>query len=100
MPFTVADPLTKLWKEVEDVEQLSIASNSPYSTTQLMNIALKVIKSTSDYQRGLSDWYALPTVNHTWLNLKRHFQSARQNLKKSEEWGPTRSRFPFREPPH
>ena len=31
MAFTVADPLTKLWKEIEDIEQISIVSNSPYS---------------------------------------------------------------------
>ena len=83
MDFTVADPLTKLWKEVEDIEALSIAASAKYSEQQLVNIALHVIKSTRDFERGLNDWYVLPTQNQTWLHLKTHFQSARRNLKKS-----------------
>ena len=83
MDFTVADPLTKLWKEVEDLEALSIASASPYTQQQLVNIALQVIKSTRDYERGINDWYALPVANQNWLRLKAHFQTACQALKKS-----------------
>ena len=82
MEFTVSDPLTKLWKEIEDIEQLSTAASSPYSQRQLINIALHVIKSTNDFQQGLHDWYNLPVVNQTWLRLKQHFQTARRNLKK------------------
>ena len=82
MQFTVADPLIKLWKEVENIEQISIAASSPYSQQQVINIALHVIKATNDYQQGLHDWYGLPAVNQTWLRLKQHFQTARRNLKK------------------
>ena len=82
MQFTVSDPFTKLWKQIEDIGQLSTAENSPYTQNQLVNIALHVIKSTNDYERGLSDWYALPTVNQTWLTLKQHFQKARRDLRK------------------
>ena len=82
MNFTISDPFTKLWKDVEDIEQFSTAAASPYSQTQLINIALHVIKSITDSQRGLSDWYALPTAGQMWLNLKIHSQTARQNRKK------------------
>ena len=67
MDFTVANPLTKLWKEVKDLEALSIASASPYSPQQVINIPLQVIKSTRDYERGINDWYALPAANQDWL---------------------------------
>ena len=73
---------TKIWKEIEDIEQLSTATSSPYSQQQLINIALHVIKSTNDFQQGLHDWYNLPAANQTWLRLKQHFQTARRNLKK------------------
>ena len=82
MAFTIADPLTKLYKEVEDLEQLSIAANSRYTRTQLINIALQVIKGTNDYTRALEDWYCLPLLNQTWINLKSHFQEARRTMKK------------------
>ena len=53
--FTTADPLTKLHKEIEDLKQSSIAVNSRYSHTQLINIALQFIKNTSDFIRALED---------------------------------------------
>ena len=84
MQFTVSDPLTKLWKEIEGIQQLSTAASSPYSQQQLINIALHVIKDTRDYQQGLNDWYTLPAMNQTWLRLKGHFQTACRNLKKGE----------------
>ena len=40
MEFNVSDPLTKLWKEIEDIEALSIAVASPYSQQQITNAAL------------------------------------------------------------
>ena len=58
--FTISDPFTKLWKEVKDIKQLSTSGTSSYYQTQLINIALHVIKSANNYQRGLIDWYALP----------------------------------------
>ena len=85
MEFNVSDPLTKLWKEIEDIEALSIAAASPYSQQQLINLALYVIKSTRDYERGINDWYALPTGAQIWLGLKTHFQTARKIWKKWEE---------------
>jgi len=81
--FTISDPFTKLWKEVEDIKKLSTAAASPYSQAQLINIALHIIKASNDFQRGLSNWYTLPSAGQTWLSLKTHFQTARQNLKKS-----------------
>ena len=54
-------------KEVEDLEQFSIAVNWRYSRTQLSNIALQVIKSIKDYQRALEleYWYDIPLVQQT-----------------------------------
>ena len=65
MEFTVADPLTKLWKEIEDIEALSIVSGSPYTHYQLVNIYLHVIKSTHDIKRVINYWYTLPAVDQT-----------------------------------
>ena len=82
MDFTTADPLTKVYKAVEDLEQLSIAANSRYSPSQLIAMALHVIKNTNDFRRPLEDWYALPLIQQTWLNLKTHFQKARKYTRK------------------
>ena len=31
MDFTISDPFTKLWEQIEDIKQLSTSANSPYS---------------------------------------------------------------------
>ena len=70
-----------MWKQIEDIEQLSQASNSPYSMAQLMNIALHVIKATNDYERVLGDWYTVPLAGQNGLALKTYFQNAHRILK-------------------
>ena len=65
MDFKILDPLTKLYREVEDLEQLSQAANQTYTPQQLINIALHVIKGTNDYQRALETWYDRPAIEHT-----------------------------------
>lgn len=81
MPFTVLDPLTKLYRRIDDLSELATATHSPYSPQQLIDLGLTVIKNTNDYVRGLSDWYNLPP-NQTWLTFKQHFQQTKLNLRK------------------
>ena len=84
MEFTTANPLTKVYKAVEDLEQLSIAANLRYSSSQLISMALSVIKSTNDYHRSLEDWYALPLIQQTWPNMKTQFLTARKYMRKAQ----------------
>jgi hypothetical protein len=83
MEFSTSDPLTKVYKAVEDLEQLSIAANSRYSAAQLISMALSVIKNTNDYHRPLEDWYARALIEQTWPNLKTHFLTARKYMRKA-----------------
>ena len=70
MECTPANPLAILYKEIENLEQLSIAANLCYSSTQLINIALQVIKGTNDYTGALEDWYTLLIHSQTCFNLR------------------------------
>ena len=81
MTFTISDPLSKLYKQIEDLDQLSTAAGAPYSQRQLTNIAIHIIKKTNDYQRALEDWYSKPLDTQTWPNLKTHFQTARKSIR-------------------
>ena len=86
MTYSMTDPLSKIYQEIEDLQKLGEAS-IPYTQDQLMDIALGIIKRTGDFQIGLQDWYKLPRNGRTWLALKAHFQQARNNLKQVR--GPT-----------
>ena len=36
----------------------------------------------NDFEKGLTDWYARPTVDHTFVNFKLHFEDAYSSLRK------------------
>ena len=82
MQFSVTDPLTKLYTTIEDLDQLAQAANSPFLPTQLLRIAIRILKSTNDYTKGLSDWYERPVHEQTWPNFKTHFVQAKALLQK------------------
>ena len=87
MEFTIATPLTKMYKAVEDLQQLGIAAHTPFSDGQLVQIGIHIIKQTGDFHQALLNWYALPRVNQTWNTFKTHFQNERRALRKVR--GPT-----------
>ena len=35
-----------------------------------------------DFEKGLIDWYARPSVEHTWVNFQTHFDNAHNTLRK------------------
>ena len=53
MQYNLLDPLVTMYNEVEDLEQLGIAADNPYSVTQLIKFALQIIKNTRLWR-----WYA------------------------------------------
>ena len=38
-----------------------------------------------DFEKGLIDWHARPSVERTWINFQSHFESAHNTLRKV--WG-------------
>lgn len=62
MPFSVSDPLTRLYKAIENLDQLSRAAQEPKTEKQRLSIGLKVLKNTNDYQKAIEAWYALPAI--------------------------------------
>ena len=86
MEFSVADPLMKLYTPIEELQQLA-EEVLPFTTAQLLEIGLAVLKRTELYSNALGDWYKRPVAEHTWVNFKAHFQTARRLLKKLR--GPT-----------
>ena len=67
MTFNVTDPLKRLYKAIENLDQLAHAAQKPKTEKQRLAIGLKVLKITNDYQKCIDEWYALPEVQQTWL---------------------------------
>ena len=55
MSYTLTEPLTNIFTEVENLQKLGIAAGLTYTPEQLKEIALGIIKRTGDLQEGLSD---------------------------------------------
>ena len=47
MNFNITSPIFTLYKKIEDLEELSTAVQMGYTTNQLINIALQVLKATN-----------------------------------------------------
>ena len=87
MNYTLDDPLVNLYRPVEQLKKLAIAAEIAYSDPQLIEIALTVIRNTGDMESAQKAWNRKPVLEKTWACLKKHFRTARQELK--EVRGPT-----------
>ena len=67
---------------IEELEQLAIAGKHLYSQTQLVDIGLKIISNTNDFENALIECYGLPNTNQARLAFKTHFTAKRKNLRK------------------
>ena len=43
---------------------------------------LRIIKNSNDFEDGIKEWLTRPVLEHTWANLKTHFEDARELLRK------------------
>ena len=82
MLYDLLDPLVTLFSEIEDLEQLGIAANNPYTAYQLITFSLQIIKNTRDFEDGMKTWHVRPMVDKTWNNFKLHFETEHASLRR------------------
>ena len=81
MSFHPADPLILLHNPIEKLKKMAEAAEIPYTTDQLLDIGLTVIRNTRDFERSLGDWELLPPIRKTWATFKDHFKEAQKQLR-------------------
>ena len=81
MSFHPADPLILLYNPIEKLRRMAEAAEIPYTTHQLLDIGLTVIRNTRDFERALGDWELLPPIQKTWATFKDHFKDAQKQLR-------------------
>ena len=74
--YNVSDPLVTVYNKIEELTRLVVAAENPYSDKQRVQMGLKIMKNTHDFETGLREWYARPSNEHTWDNFKQHFDAA------------------------
>ena len=78
--FLLTDPIILLFNEVEELQEMATAAQAPLTNQQIMNLGLKLIKNTADFEKALANWYATPTNCQTWVNFKTHFTATQEQL--------------------
>ena len=71
--FVLTQPLTEVWKEIDELQKLATAANMEYSNSQLVQLALAIIQNTHDFERGIYTWLDNPREEQTYANFKKHF---------------------------
>ena len=64
-----------LYRSIEQLQKLAISAGIPYSLEQQLEFALTLVRSTRDFEKGLSDCSSLPQPNKTWLQFNTHFKN-------------------------
>ena len=65
-----------MFNKIEDLRDLAVAANNPYTDTQLVNFGLDFIKKTNDYEKALIAWYNHHPTQQTYQAFKTHFIDA------------------------
>ena len=81
LSFNPADPMITLYRPIEQLQKLATDAGIPYSSAQILEFGLTSIRSTRDFEKGLSDWNKKDIADKTWNNFKTHFKEAQTELK-------------------
>lgn len=85
--FDIPQPKIVLFNEVEDLQELALATNNPYSDAQILKTGIKLMQNMCNYNKDLRSWYNLPIADQTWIQFKAHFMQTQTLLQKFR--GPT-----------
>ena len=81
MTYHPADPMILLFNPIEKLKKMATAAEIAYTTDQILDIGLTVIRNTRDFERALGDWEAIPAADKTWERFKSHFKDAQKQLR-------------------
>lgn len=82
--FDLTEPPILMFNEVDDLVDLAIAAQLPYTEHQIVSLGLTLIKNTSDFETGITDWIKTTTTKD-WDAFKIHFELEQENLRAIRE---------------
>ena len=87
MTWLPSDPIVLLTRPLEQLQKLATHAGIPYSSSQILEKALAIVRGTRDFEYALTLWEQKSAADKTWENFKTHFHEEQLNLKKIR--GPT-----------
>ena len=66
---------------IEQLQKLATSANIPYSSAQILEFRLTIVRGTQDFEKGISNWISKQLNNKTCDNFKTHFSEAHAKLK-------------------
>ena len=70
-----------VFNAIENLHDLSHAANSVYTQQQLINLIYNKFLKTGTFKSAMSEWNKRPRIEKTWINFKKQFRLAQQELK-------------------
>ena len=80
-------PIDNLYKEIEDLIDLSGRAHVPMTAAQAISIGYIILWKTSVLKEALRQWNALPDADKNWNRFKTHFRNEIKTYKQLR--GPT-----------
>ena len=78
--FEITEPLVILFNEMDNLQELATAARLPFTDAQFVNLGIRLIKNMNDFDKGLTEWFDLPTVKKTYIKFKDHFMNVQSSL--------------------
>ena len=75
-PYDPTTPIEELYNQIEKALETSTLGNNPYTTSQVLTIAMKLIEDTGLFPEDCKSWKRKPLVQQTWPEFKLHFTEA------------------------
>lgn len=71
--FDITKPIVLLFNDVENMVELSNVATANLTVSQQITLGIHLIKNTNNFETALTNWYAKPAAEKTWLNSKTYF---------------------------
>ena len=78
MTFHPADLMILLYNPIEKLQAMAESASIAYTTNQLLDMGLTVIRNTRDFEKALGEWELLATNLKSWAKFKSHFTDAQK----------------------
>ena len=67
--YDLQNPITDVFEPIQELKQLVIAGNRPYTQAQIVDFGVTVISNTHDFESALINWHSLPSASQTWTEF-------------------------------
>ena len=81
LSYTPSNPISELWDELEDLQDLSTRANHNLPDALLISLAWSLLNKCGIYAKDLNEWDRLPNEDRTWQNMKTFFNRKHKEYK-------------------